>query len=302
MYTILTIISMTKKSGFEQYIDPTGEFTNKELAVGDWFVRHKIFLRRLSFGLLIAWCVITIAFSTFVIGEYLFRGLWQDKDTRLRQVADLSSPTATQLFAADPLQEEKIQVFASSPGKYDIHSAFTNENAWYVAYVTYHYEASTGPTEMKEVVVLPGQRAAVSILGIESPKRPSSVKLAIDRIRWERINAHFVSDVPAYVADRLDFMTADTAIGAETEEGTSKITFTLTNETVFDYWHADFLVEMRRGKAIVGVFPLSVPTLRAQEERAIDLRPFVNLDRVTNIRLIPAMDVFDRSIYMPVGS
>ncbi len=293
---------MAKKSGFEQYIDPTGEFSNKELAAGDWFVRHKFFLRQLSFGLLIAWCVITIGFSTYVIGEYLFRGLWQDFDTEDRQIADLSSPGAEELFSAQELKPEQIDVFPSSPGKYDMYSALTNENAWYVAYITYHYDTSGGPTEMKELAVLPGQRVAVAQIGLEAAKRPSNVSLVIDRTRWERINSHVVADVPAYVADRLDFMTTDTQIGADAEDGTSKLTFMVKNDTVYDYWNATFVVELRRGNAIVGVFPLTVPLFKAQEERAIDLRPFVNLDRVTNIRLVPVMDVFDSSIYMPVGS
>lgn len=293
---------MPKRSDFERYIDPTGELTNKHLKIGELYVTHKILLRKVLIGLLGTWTLITVSIGIVVASEYLFSGLWNDRDARIEQTrlfSDYSRMRAA--YTAQELTFGNVRVLPSAPGRYDFVMPVQNQNERYIAEVIYHYTYSGGRTSTSSMVVMPGQNQLLPELGVESLSRPGSVEFRVDDINWRRISTRAVRDVREFIDQRLAFVTENTDVQPAAGDAPARVTFDLINDTVYSYWSADFFIELKNGGRLLGVVPLSVSELRAGETREVDVRPLMSLLDVTSISLTPRMNIFDPDLYIQIG-
>lgn len=293
-----------KKSQFERYQDPTGEFTNRDLKLGSWYVRHKIFLRNLLIGTLVSWCVVTLGYSLIILGEYLFFGVWNDRDQRIAQTVQFSENAVLQpMYQATPLSFGSVRILAGGPGRYDFVLPVQNSNSRYLAHVTYSFTYAGGRTVTSTAQVLPGERQLLTALGVERTGRPSGVQFVLGGIAWQRVNPHVIADVQGYIDQRLAFTVENTEIGGGANpELANSVRFEVVNDSVHNYWSGDFFVEILRGETPVAVLPLSIPEFRAGERRSIDLRPLSDVQDASRVELTPRIDVFNQSVYIPVGS
>jgi len=300
------MFSKKEQSKLERYEDVTGEFTSSELKWGEWYVRHKILLRKIVIGVLTAWCVVTLGYGLGYFTYYFSYGYFQDQIMASQQVLELSSLKNTrELFQAEDVQISNVEIYNSiSDELYDFVARASNPNERWIAIVSYKFVFSGGETESAQTVLLPGSQRSIVYFGFESDRYPASPKLIIENVSWKSVSAHAINDVSEFIADRSDFLVENFQFTrASRSQGIPNhmIEFDMLNNTAYNYWEPTFYIELIKGNRTVGIIYFVASEFKSQEERHVDLRSYIKNLEVSNIKVWPVINVFDNSQYMEVG-
>ena len=292
-----------EQSKLERYEDVTGEFTSSELKWGEWYVRHKLMLRKIVIGVLFTWCVITVGYGLGYFIYYFSYGYFQDERMAAQQLQELSSLKNIQVLArAEDLQIGNIETYTSISDKlYDFAARVKNPNDRWAAIVTYKFSFSGGETDVAQTVLLPGSQRPLAYFGFEANRYPANAKLTIVDIDWKKINAHAVEDVAGFVAERTKFPVENFEFTrASKSQGIPNhiVEFDIYNNSIYNYWDPGFYVELIKGNRTVGIIYFVAEEFRAGETKHVDLRSYIKNLEVSNIKVWSAVNVFDDSEYM----
>ncbi|OGH64761.1 MAG: hypothetical protein A2821_01245 [Candidatus Magasanikbacteria bacterium RIFCSPHIGHO2_01_FULL_41_23] len=286
---------------FSRYTDPTGEFTNRDLQMGEWYVKHRIMLREIVVTILAIIIVIFGGYSLYRIIEYTFFGYRHDERVR----ADLTKTTIPvktlhNSVSATPLSIDSVSVYPSTPGKYDFVAMVQNLNDRWLARVTYVFSWDGGETLSMESVVLPNKKMPLMAIGVPRDSAPDTARLVIKTIDWQNLDNHNYSDPAKFVAERTDFTTEDLVFSPANSiagNAINQIKFNLKNNTGYAYWEVPFAVVLKKGDVVVGVKRFIVDSLEAGEKRLIQLSSLVDGLDVDAIELYPDLDILDQENY-----
>lgn len=288
---------------FRQYRDPTQEFTNRSLQWGDWYVRHKILLRKIFIITLTVWSVITIPIGLIVWGEYLIIGYARDEQMIASVANTYVSRTATLNQAPKNFIIEKIDTFNSAPDRYDFLVGVHNINTNWAAKLTYVFTFNGGQTEEQTTILLPGEKKLITVLGHEMSREPTGVIFQMIDTQWKRINPHYIADPKAYISHRVSFDTKNfsfTPANKSQGTGANVISFDVTNTSLFSYWQTPFTVIFTDEGTTTGLAPLTISQFKSGETRSIQLTSFADNLQVDGVILEPLINVFDNTVYMPL--
>ena len=293
-----------KVDNLSRYVDPSGGISNRQLRFGEWYVSHKMIFGKISVGLLAAWCALSIGFSVFSWGNYIFFGYNEDQQNLREQTQLVADYTAIQsTYVPRPPQVNNVLVFNSAPGRYDFVAQLKNSNERWVANVRYFFTFSGAKTQVHETTLLPGESRPVVVFGHESSVYPASSKFIIESIAWDRVNPHRIRDVASYMKPRLDFSAEDVTTleaglgGASTHQ----VSFNLVNNTAYSYWEPEFYVEILNGGQLSGVIYMALDGIQAGEAVPVDLRSFADELPVSSIGIAPVINIFDPDVYIDPG-
>ena len=288
-----------------QYQGGEDELSYKQLRFTTWYVRHKIVLRKLLIAVLILWSAATLGYSTFQWGNYFIFGLFEDRDLAARQVNEIENYSRIQpLYGARPLTIKRPRVFTINEGKYDFFSEAVNPNDRWIARILYKFVYAGGETESKTSLVLPRQLQILSALGQEASVFPSSARLVIERIAWEKVDAHEIADVEEYINIRQDFSVGGIEFISRTTGAapSDRLQFTVTNNSAYGYWNPVFTAVFLNRGDIVGVRNITTDQLAEGQSASFDLRFHGPLITITDVDVVPLVNVFDDSVYMEPSS
>lgn len=291
-----------KKDRFESYIDTSGDFSNKSLKQAEFYLKHKILFRKIFVGILTAWCVLSMSFGLFSWVKYFAFDYYRDQ----QNMASMANTTVSrEAILRNRPQDLKIgnkYVFASSKDKYDFVVETANINNAWIATVNYHFLYEGGQTETKQVKLLPGDQRFITDFGIESTSFiPSNIQFSLDGVSWQRVDPHAIFDPADYIQNRINFSIDNivfATFGSQGGEGGKLLSFDVTNNTLFGYKSAEFVVVLRDNNNIVGITPLYIENFKDLETKNISLSLFNNSLQVNSVELQPVVDVFDDSIYL----
>jgi len=290
-----------RKPDFVQYTDPTQELPAQEFKWGFWFVRNRLILYRVAVGVLIGLSVVFWAYVLVRGGSIalysLEKGGQLDRD--LSYFYDYSVIHSN--YAARPLLITGTQVLPGGVGKYDLISEVSNPNERFFVSFDYHFVVGGVPTETKKTFLLPNETRLVASLGYAG-SYPSGAELVITNWQWKRISNHSIKDVEMWQVERLNFLVSDFSFtrSGEVVDGAAAnvIKFNLNNASPYSYTQAPFQVNLYQGNALAGVLPLEISNFLSGEIRAVDLRSFVSGLSVTEIRVVPLINIYNNSIYL----
>lgn len=293
--------AQNKKNDFTSYIDPTDDFSSKDLKRSLWFVEHRVLLYRVAVGLLIGLSVIFWLFTLVKGANILLYSLEKGKqlDRELSSFFDYTSIQSR--YTAESLLVAGIQVFPGGVNKYDLIGEITNPNERFFVSFDYYFIVGDEQTLVKNTFLLPGETRPVHSLGFSASNYPNSVEIVLENIKWKRISNHFISDVPAWQAERLNFVVSDFTFlraGGDGLASANIIKFNLKNNSPFSFRETNFLIGLYQNNSLVGFLPLSLNRFRSGETRLVDLRSFVNGLNVTDIGIFPVVDIYDYSLYL----
>lgn len=288
-----------------KYIDPTGEFSNREFKLSEWYIQHKLTLRKIGLSSLLIFAVATLGYSLLYWGYYFTTGYWQDQQMLNNQVLEIENyDNLKHFYAPKPFAVGSAQIYQTvSPENYDFVVDINNNNTRWLALVEYQFIFNGGETPVAQTVILPGNRP-VAYFGFKNPTFPSGAKLVIKNIDWRHLDAHLFPDVKSFMAEHSQWSTDNFKFSHAsriTGIPASKIEFTLGNFSPYGFWKANFYVEFLNGGERVGMYFLPEEKFLAQEIRQVDLRSFVTDLYVDDIRIYPLVNVFDSSEYLSVG-
>lgn len=282
-----------------RYQSPHQRLSNRELALGAWYVQHHLLLRRLLIVFLTIINTFFWGYSLTVFGLFVFIGYPEDLRMYQTQVAQFQNYREIRsLYSPVDLQigSPTIQQGDTS---FDLVSSVTNPNDDYIATVQYHYVVQGEKTRTSQTVLLPTQSSYLAAFGIEQSQGQS--RLVVETVNWQRLSYKQFADPAQYLLPRTDFSIDSftyTTPGANSVLFVPQITFDLYNDTAYSFHEARFYVELLSGSQVIYVLPLQIDQFIAGSKRVIDLRPTGLQDSVQSVRLVPAMNLFSQEPYI----
>ena len=190
-------------------------------------------------------------------------------------------------------------MFSFGDGRYELYTTLENPNDDWWARFTYTFEVEGVEVETKEGFVLPGETKPLVAFAYESEVPFSSGRILIDDVSWQRVDRHMVGDYAVWETDRLNLSVSDaqfvTTEDVQETNGTSR--FTIENQTAFSYYDVGLFIVLKRGNAVVGVNRTVLPSFDSGESLDVRVNWFGTLPDVTQVEVIPEIDLFDLSGY-----
>jgi len=296
----------SKKEKIDNYVDPTGELTNQQLKMSQWYVRHKLQLQKIGLSVLILWCVITLGYGVAYLGYYFSLGYSNDQQMAASQTLEFENYALLQKkYQAAPLKIEGLGIFQSADEKYDFVVRGSNINERWVAFLTYKFVYNGGESKIQSTIILPKESRPVIAFGQESAVYPENVQFKIISVAWRKVNPHAVADVEGFVKERMNFYQENfkfTSKNLLNDNLNHIVEFDLTNFSPYNFWNVDLYVELLDGEGVQGYIYTPVEKFMSNEMRHIDVRSLLNDLRVTDVKVYPVVNVFDPNEFMKPGS
>ena len=124
-------------------------------------------------------------------------------------------------------------------------------------------------------------------------------------MRWNRISNHDIVDIASWQAERLNFIVSNFSFlrfGNTEDPSANVIKFDIQNDSAYSFVQPNFMVGLYQSNSLVGVMPLELNQFKAGETKSVDLRNFVSGLNVTDIKLFPIIDNYQKSSYIPPES
>ncbi len=297
--------SKLPKPSFTRYTDPTSEFTTSEFKWGFWFARNRVLLYRVAVGVLIG---LSVIFWLFVLVKGASLALYSlesgsklDRDLSYFYDYTVFHPA----YSPAPLLIAGTQILPGGVKKYDLIGEVTNPNSRFYISFDYYFVIDGTPTPAKHSFLLPGETRMVTYLGFDQSDYPSGGELVISNWQWRRISNHDIVDVATWQAERLNFKVSDFSFlrsGGPEGAAANIIKFNLSNASSYSFADTNFQVGLYQGDSLVGILSLNLPRFKSGETRAVDLRSFVVGLNVTDVKVLPLIDIYNNSVYLPPES
>jgi len=290
-----------KVSSFGKYVDATGEFSAKQFKWAMWYVKNKLLLYRLSIGALVVFSILSIGFSLWKGLQILTFDLSARPRLEAELAASINYAALHPRFSPLPLQILNSYVLPGGTGKIDVLSEIANPNIRFVVRFDYYFDYGGTATAKQTAFLLPGENRPVAQLGLDSAQFSGSPNLMLENIKWERVSAHEVQDVAVWQMERLDFAVANFTFSFAGESGltANALRFTVRNNTPYGYRDPLFYIGLYQNGGLAGIMRFDLKDFQSLESREIDLRNFVQNLAVSEIKLFPIIDLYDKEAYLP---
>lgn len=272
-------------------IDQNYNFTDKELKFSYWYVTHKLLLRNIY--------IISLGLLCFVIWFYLiwqlvFFGIFYNVENyQLRKLVFSDNPglaTITQLTPKS-LQIGDPVSLASEGDRVDYFAEVSNSNTDWLATFDYVFDGNGSDGNTRSGFALPQERKYLMNLGLDGPVS----QLNISNLKWQRIgNAQSVyNERYQFRIENNDFIAGSKA------DDPSILTFDIINDSAFNYWQVGVQAFLYSGGNVASVNYIVLEQLKSGEKRHVQLNWSNKLPRISNIEIIPEVNIFDDNNIMP---
>jgi len=284
--------------------DPPADFSGSQLAAASWYISHKVLLKKIFIGFLIFLNVIFWGYGLYgLVNYYLIEGPIFDRAMRnLSQSINYGAINA----AAQPksLEIGTTTIFNSGTGRYDFVAKILNPNSGWRAEFTYDFLTDGVARADKNGFILPGEEKYFLDLGAEAKSKPRQAVLEVKNLRWQRIDAHEIPDYAAWRDARLNFVFENVKFSpaaiADTTIPVSRASFGAKNISAFSFWAVGFDVLLYRGSSLAAVNYITLEEFRSGQNRPVEVSWFESLPSITQVKVIPEVNIFDQKVFMPV--
>jgi len=287
----------------ENYVGPEG-ITTKQLEYGLWYVEHKRLLRQALYGFLILLAAVSWTYTIYGLAYYLARGMNED-ELLAKQLAEtqVAGHEYVARIAAKDLVIGQTAALRTAD-KYDLFAEVKNDNQKWRAEFDYYFVAAGRQTEKISGYIFPGQTKYLSALAQDFPYPPAAGRLILENIKWRRINQHAIPDWNSYYRAHLNIATADIKfIPASSSRLSEKLnlnqlSFTVINQTVYNYWETGFTILLYGGGQIVGINHYALSDFMSGQNQQVQMSWPGNLPGVDRVAIIPEINIIKDDIYI----
>jgi hypothetical protein len=275
--------------------------SNFGLKFSYWWVTHKFMLRRIAGGILIAISLGFYAYSGWQAFQLFFV---QQQDYR-QLLANISHDyidygTFRSRNAAKPIEISDYAVLGGRDGIYDMLVRLYNPNPQYtVARTVVKFSSNGEPVGEREAFILPGDSTYVGLFGVQLGSAPNPEVEATD-VAWKRVHQYeeFSNARLAFAIDEVKFH-SPSELGLNQTAPVSSVTFRVRNAGAFNFWRVGFSIVLRSGSSIIGANYITAEQFLAGEERTMEVRWSEPLGAVTDVEVVPEVNILDESVYLP---
>jgi hypothetical protein len=283
-----------------------GGFTEGELQFASFWVRNRVMLRKLGFGALIGANAILWGFTIWSLLDAY--AISYPRESRITAEIAQNQFLASQLEANIPqsIGTDAVNVFLNTDNRLDFLIPVRNPNKDWWAEFTYRFNVSGEQTPERSGFILPEEQTYLGEFGFK-PKTPGarSGVLSVSNLRWHRNDPKIVdSDYPAWAKRRLMFATEDMKYASDLSiagKTYSRSSFTFVNPSAYGYWSVKLYVILKRAASPVAATSITVEKVKAGEKRPVTIDWFERLTAVTDTEVVPVVNIYDSSAYLPTS-
>lgn len=282
-----------------------GGFTDQELQVANWWVRHNVFLSRLGYATL----VLLIA----VFWGYVFWSLTDayiisyPREQRIPAIIASNQKLKANLTAnaPDAIQTSPVANFAGTEGRRDLLTEITNPNKDWWAEFDYQFKFGEESTPLRKGYILPGGQRYLTEVGWKSPTGGATgvPEFVVNNLAWHRVDpAKVERDYNEFAATRLQLHADQPTYSNNLKVGNQTVgqtNFNLQNGSAYGFWSVDLTVVLFRNNAPVAVTQLNQTSVKPGESRSISINWFDNLTGISNTVVQANVNILDPNVFLP---
>lgn len=280
-------------------------FTDKELEAANWWIRHRIALRRLGYGSLI---FVIVIFWGYVLWSLLDAYIISyPREQRIPSIINDNQRLRSTLTQNAPqsIQVSPIASFPSTDNRRDFLVQITNPNTEWWADFTYHFKAGDKQTPDRKGYVLPGNERYLAEVGWKDESAGATPDLEVSNIHWHRVNPKDVErDYQAFATNRLQFQISDPTYTNDLKVGEQTVgqtDFTIRNASGYGYWAVDLVVVLMRDGTPAAVNKIVQTNFKPGESRPVTLNWFDNVTGISSTLVQPNVNILDPSVFLPTN-
>ncbi len=243
-----------------------------ELRLADWISRHRLSLRQVGHGALIAFACLTWGFSLWTLLDTYAISYPREQRIPARIASIFVSTAGSSLTAPAPLDIGAAASLLQDGSRRHLYAPVSNPNARWWADIRYRFREGERQTPLRTATLLPEDTRILTELGIEQSGF-SSASLSIESVVWRRIDTMLTgTDYAAYKQQRLQLITANPTYQSDLElEGKrlGRSTFLLRNPSGYTYRDVEFLTIVSREGSVIGLQKLVLPSIAPGSEQTI---------------------------------
>ena len=268
--------------------------SDKELHFGYFVFKNKERVIKIAYGLWITINVLLVLLFVYLLIVF-FQSIRFEKQN-IFSFANRSIAWYDPTLASKTKEPKILSVQAIEGGRkaFKLIAEILNENGeWVVWDMSYHFVADGVPTNSQKGFLLPGKNYLIS--PVSSSRKPASIQLVQENMVWKRLSSY---DQTTIRMANFDITNAKTSVSPKT--GFNSVSFTVKNDSPFNFWKNNFLVIAKRGGKIIDFGAVALTDFNGMEKRDVELQiGKINLVS-TDLEVIPRTNLFDDRIYRPV--
>lgn len=291
-------ISESNNININNYKDAGGQ-TMKKLGFGFWFVKNRRNIFVAFIGVLIF--ISLIFYSKFFYNLYDYIKHIPEERRAAQELSSISV-TSNPDRAATPLKTGLVNSFFNN-GSYDFVATIKNPNNNFFAFVSYCFVDGDLELSCSSVTILPEENKYLISLANKLEKRPSSLKLVLKNISWNRVDFKKYGDWKQYYLERSNFAISDINFSSSAGNslslpGSSNISFEIKNNTAFNYWELPLSIVLFNGNNVVGVNTYVIYEFMSLKTKLIHFSWPDSISNVTRTEVIPNLNILDTDNYI----
>jgi hypothetical protein len=297
-----------KDEDLSQYLDlnkfqDKGGVTVKRLNFGLWVVSHRKYFIIGTIIFLIGFSAVFYGYTIYSYIDYYFISGEKERQN-LEQLLNIPIVSEDQRLKSGALKlvDYPPQFFMSNQ-KYDLLGKVTNPNSTIYVTISYCFNDAGAELACSTALLFPGETKYLSILGVDLSNRPANLTFVIKDTAWQRLNAHVYPNWDDFYKTHLNFSVSQVQFKSAAASGLSEklnldsLEFSLTNNSAFNYWEVPFDIVYFEGNNVVGVNATTIANFLSGETRAVKLTWADSLTHISDIKVLPAINIMDDSVY-----
>jgi hypothetical protein len=279
------------------------KLSDSQLQVASWYVTNKPLLKKILIGVLIFIDVLSWGYVFYGLANYYFIEEPRFSAATL-ELTNFNNYTAIKEKSAPRnLSIGATSIFPINGGRYDLVANIKNDNPkWYIEF-DYNFIVDGEPLPVKSGFILPGEEKYLLNLGQEFKTKPRQARVEISNFKWRKINAHEIPDYDRWRDEHLNIALEEVKfLPAIIRDKLiiSRASFIAKNLTAYSFWDAGLYILLYRGSALASVNYISLNEFISGQKRSVQVSWFEPLSSVTQVKVIPEINIFDKKAYMPV--
>lgn len=289
----------SNKKDLSNYRDPITNTSLKKLKMGLWWVEHIPLFKKTMWTLLVVLMVGVWIYAITGFGWYIFKGMQEDE----KMINEMATQTVSpQQKNTHELTSAGVNIL-SHGDKYDLYTKVQNPQDHYTATFDYCFTQANEEVGCGEGFIFPNQKKYVPLLSQELNNR-SDIRFEIKNVNWDRIDYHEIRDWEQYKNEHLNFQFQDVQYSSSSQNEYSDqvdlntLTFTAKNDSPYSYWDAQLNIILYNMGKVVGVNTYTIEKFLSGEEKNVELVWTANVDRVSDVSIIPNINIMDEENYI----
>ncbi len=286
----------------DQYHVGSG-FSDEELALASWWVRHGFVLKRIGYGFLIGLgaCLWTYTIWSLLDGYIIS----EPRESRIVQhmLQTTLTPEAFTHATPQPLLPSDTTVLQNTDNRQDIIVELSNSNLQWWAEFDYRFEMGGELSATRTGYILPESQRYLTELGWKGTSAVTNPQLLIDHVRWHRVRPEEVEkNYIAFRDKRLQLSFGEVTYKKDLTIGDQQVgqtTFVLHNPTGYGFWSADITIILYRLDNKVAFTTINVKDIKPGETRPMSINWFDNLTGISKTEIRADVNVLEKASFLP---